>query len=1050
MFAERITIKIASALFLTSLLALAPACSGGGGGGSAGGGPEEPPSETDLWSTSGHADFTAEAFNHWDEDEPPEIPTSCAKCHNTTGFNDFLGADGSTERVVDNSVPIDPDVDNVLGCPTCHNAKTFTWDTVVFPSGATVTGLGRYAMCMECHSGRESTLSVDAEIADAGVPDDDTVSTDIGFKNIHYYAAAATQYGGTAMGGYQYVGNSYDVKFAHVEGVDTCTTCHDPHSTDIQIETCAACHTDVTTSADLANIRMLGSLKDYDGDGDTTEGIPGEIGTFRENLYSGMQNYATDVAGSGILYDSSSYPYFFIDTNGNGIADPGEINYGNKYNAWTGRLLKAAFNFQFSLKDPGVYAHNGKYVLQLAYDSIENLNSALAPGRQIDLSGANRIDAGHFAGSEEAWRHWDVDGEVSAGCSKCHSATGLPYYLANGTTQTEPLSNGMLCSTCHDNLLDFSSQRTVASVTFPSGEIIDSGSNTNNLCMTCHQGRASKISVDEEIADAAPADDDTVDGDLSFQNVHYFAAGATRYGTEVQGGYEYDGLAYDGYFPHVSDFAECSDCHSTHRLEENASACGECHVGVTTMADIADIRMAGSTEDYDGDGNDTEGISFEIVGLRDDLYTAIQAYASAHPVANPILYDGHTYPYFFVDTNDNGVADPGEVSYGNRYQTWTARMLKAAYNMQYTLKDPGGSAHNAKYVIELLYDSMSDLGADVSAYSRNDYGHFDSSSESFRHWDGDGEVSGSCARCHAPPHGIDYYLANGVDSPDPMPISDGLTCETCHIGDNFSTSAPRRYVAQVEFPSGNVILNNPADPDDSFLCMTCHQGRESKATIDEAIANGDLAFKNVHYLAAGATLYGSQAEVGYEYDGNTYAGKFDHNLPVATAQCSFCHEIEADNHTFEAELKTTCTVICHTEATGGDIETIRLSRPIDYDGDGNNTEKLKDELATLSSALYTQIQTYASITLGAGILYDAGSYPYFFIDTNGNGIADPGEVNYGNKYTAWDGKLMKAAHNFQHSLKEHGAWAHNTDYIVQLLIDSIADLGGNVSGFNRP
>ncbi len=280
----------------------------------------------------------------------------------------------------------------------------------------------------------------------------------------------------------------------------------------------------------------------------------------------------------------------------------------------------------------------------------------------------------------------------------------------------------------------------------------------------------------------------------------------------------------------------------------------------------------------------------------------MQAYATAHPVANSILYDGHTYPYFFIDTNSNGIADPGEVSYGNSYNTWTARLLKAAYNLQYTLKDPGIPAHNAKYVIQLLYDSMADLGADVSGNTRNDSGHFDSTSEAFRHWDGDGEVSASCARCHAPPDGIDYYLQNGVDTPDPMPISYGLSCETCHVGDNFSTSAPRKYVPAVQFPGGATITNNAADPDDSFLCMTCHQGRESKGTIDEAIAEGSLSFKNVHYLAAGATLYGSQAAVGYEYDAKTYTGKFSHNADPDSTKCFYCHEVTGDRHKFAALL----------------------------------------------------------------------------------------------------------------------------------------------------
>ena len=40
----------------------------------------------DLWASSGHADETAEAFRHWDEDDPQEVSTSCAKCHSAPGY----------------------------------------------------------------------------------------------------------------------------------------------------------------------------------------------------------------------------------------------------------------------------------------------------------------------------------------------------------------------------------------------------------------------------------------------------------------------------------------------------------------------------------------------------------------------------------------------------------------------------------------------------------------------------------------------------------------------------------------------------------------------------------------------------------------------------------------------------------------------------------------------------------------------------------------------------------------------------------------------------
>jgi hypothetical protein len=47
--------------------------------------------------------------------------------------------------------------------------------------------------------------------------------------------------------------------------------------------------------------------------------------------------------------------------------------------------------------------------------------------------------------------------------------------------------------------------------------------------------------------------------------------------------------------------------------------------------------------------------------------------------------------------------------------------------------------------------------------------------------------------------------------------------------------------------------------------------------------------------------------------------------------------------------------------------------------------------------------------------------------------------------------LLKAAYNYQVSHKEPCGYIHNADYIKQLLIDSILDLGGTVpGGITRP
>ncbi len=653
----------------------------------------------EQWANSPHNDITSEAFSHWNADDPQEIPVNCAKCHSTPGYLDFLGADGSTPNVVDVAAP----VSTTVTCEACHNDVTITKDSVTFPSGIEVAHLGDESRCMECHQGRESTVSVNKVISDTGLTEDvDTVSEDLGFRNIHYFAAAATQFGTQAKGGYEYDGKMYDAKFFHVEGYNTCNTCHDPHTLELNIEECSTCHADVKSVEDVANIRMAGSEADFDGDGDVEEGIQAEAAGVQEVLYANIQKYAADKAGTPIVYSPTAYPYWFADTNADGQAGEDEAVGDNGYKAWTARLLKAAYNFQAATKDPGQFAHNGKYVIQTMYDSIEDLGTVIST--TVPLDQLTRNDPGHFNGSGEAFRHWDEEGMVPGGCVKCHTKEGVPEFLANGANIEKMPSSGFTCTTCHENLEDYKLYE-VKSVAFPSGanvtfsedpEVADDA----NLCLECHQGRESTVSINKAIAGKEA---DAVDEKLSFRNVHYFAAGATLFGTEVKGAYEYPDQAYNGRFMHVAGFQKCTDCHNTHGLELEFEKCTTCHAGVESPKDI---RGPMTTKDYDGDGDTTEGIYGEVATYIEKLYPAMQAYAK-DVAGTAIAYDGASYPYFFLDANGNGIVDADET---DRYPTWTPRLLQAAYNFQYATKDPGDYAHNGKYIIQTLYDSLVSLG----------------------------------------------------------------------------------------------------------------------------------------------------------------------------------------------------------------------------------------------------------------------------------------------------------------------------------------------------
>ena len=570
--------------------------------------------------------------------------------------------------------------------------------------------------------------------------------------------------------------------------------------------------------------------------------------------------------------------------------------------------------------------------------------------------------------------------------------------------------------------------------------------------MTCHQGRSSSDSVDAAIAAAAPANDDTVSAELGFLNIHYYAAGATIMAGLARGGYQYADQVYDVRFRHVDDPNTCVECHSPHTLQVNIETCATCHEGVTTVEDLRDVRMmASASVDYDGDSDRTEGIYYELMGVRDAALTAVQAYAAEQ--GSPVCYDSDAYPYFFLDTNADGACDAGETTFGNKYASWTPRLLRGAYNYQVASKDPGAFAHNAKYIIELLYDSATDLNgalnapADLSTFRRNDPSHFNGSSEAARHWDSDEEVSASCSRCHGGKEGYRFYLDHGVGNEIPEQAN-GLDCETCH--DTFANvDDPADAYAVV--PVANFELASGArfsEPDiASNTCATCHAGRKTGANVDAAIASGNLSFQNVHYLPAAGVRKGGQGEIGYQYSAaSNYSNQPDNHLTADG--CVFCHDPVATGHSFQAADSYAAgeCAPCHTAA--GSVGAIRgASRgATDYDGDGDSTEPLAGELETMAS------EVLALMHSSAGLCYDAGAYPYFFAGGNASGACLAGEASYGNRFQSFTAATLKGSYNYQLWAKDPGSWAHNFDYLAQLLYDSEIDLGGDPAsmGWVRP
>lgn len=324
------------------------------------------------WSESGHADASAEAFRHWDEEGA--IDPECAICHSSVGFREFHGLDGSAPGVPENPVP----TGGVVDCETCHNPNLGTVTEITLASGVVHPVQGVEAACVTCHGGREAGVNV-AE-ATAEMPDDE-VNAELRFLNPHYFVGAAMNLGSYGGLGYEYPGKNYSGRFLHAKPVATCNSCHDPHSLEIAEETCLTCH----FKGNPEDIRI--SRVSYDGSGDTDKGIHDDIVANGDKLLEVMMDYAADVVGTPMVYVGDRYPYFFSDANGDGVADEAEGR-PVAFNAWTPRLLKATFNWKAVSADPGAFAHNAPYAFELLYDSIEDLSRPL--GIDMDEHGLLR------------------------------------------------------------------------------------------------------------------------------------------------------------------------------------------------------------------------------------------------------------------------------------------------------------------------------------------------------------------------------------------------------------------------------------------------------------------------------------------------------------------------------------------------------------------------------------------------------------------------------------------------------------------------------------
>jgi hypothetical protein len=338
-------------------------------------------------------------------------------------------------------------------------------------------------------------------------------------------------------------------------------------------------------------------------------------------------------------------------------------------------------------------------------------------------------------------------------CFQCHNGLGTIDYLEDvqGTSAASVLWGDatITCITCHDphenhfgeddlirepEKLSYNSRfRTSDNPRgginrFMDGTEITSGTGKGTICLFCHQGRESGLSVYLRIKSENPCLDPYADpgapigpSGISFVNPHYLDGGAILWSKNAWE-YFFDNVAQqysEGISAHQG--LNCTGCHMAdvgtvdgvggHTFRPSVEVCQRCHGSVDSFKDIP------AAFNYDGNGGTTT--AFEKIGTIEAIPVGTPAPVSESLggiglfgilnrtlAENGIYYDPDSYPYFFNSS-------------GESFEDWTTDTLTAAFNLAWAWKS-GGTAncvyvHNAWYGAQVLQDSIRATGGILPA-----------------------------------------------------------------------------------------------------------------------------------------------------------------------------------------------------------------------------------------------------------------------------------------------------------------------------------------------
>lgn len=343
----------------------------------------------------------------------------------------------------------------------------------------------------------------------------------------------------------------------------------------------------------------------------------------------------------------------------------------------------------------------------------------------------------------------------------------------------------------------------------------------------------------------------------------------------------------------------------------------------------------------------------------------------------------------------------------------------------------------------------------------------------------DFKTNTSCIRCHTAT-GFKNFVFNNFTTPFPTATwatpgdksREVLSCDTCHASYDFKNSVRKTRPFTAPY---NKNLDKKTFPDvgGSNICIACHSGRESMATIlamttMSSATTTTSGFKNPHYMAAAGLMYMTTGFTNFTTmttkaaSGNTYAASYTMYYgsgSTPTGNISSTHRklgtplINGDSHNTAAfvpgkfDADGPC-VTCHMNATGKPDRKTSHTFGVNANafnqvcinchssegttiltGDNFQSVFLEEQALVFQNALNLAIKLLKD---RYNITYTAATNPYFF-EANGKSVTNwkRGRSNTEAK------RLMGACYNINLLVKEPAAYVHGRTFTRRLIYDTI-------------